>query len=73
MLNIGVRPTIDGSEKTIEVHVINFDEDIYGERLVIFFDDWIRKEQKFESLDALKSQLVKDRTALLNRQSSKDR
>lgn len=67
MLNIGIRPTIDGSEKTIEVHIIGFDEDIYGEELTVLFDDWIREEQKFDSLDALKSQLEKDKKAVLSR------
>ena len=66
MLNIGVRPTIDGIEKTIEVHIIDFNEDVYGEELTILFDDWIREEQKFEGLDALKAQLEKDKIAVLN-------
>ena len=67
MLNIGVRPTVDGTEKTIEVHIIGFDEDIYGEELTVLFDDWIRDEQKFDGLDALKAQLEKDKVAVLNR------
>ena len=67
MLNIGVRPTVDGTEKTIEVHIIDFNEDIYGEELTVFFDDWIREEQKFEGLEALKAQLEKDKIAVLNR------
>ena len=67
MLNIGVRPTVDGTEKTIEVHIIGFDEDIYGEELTVLFDDWIRDEQKFDSLDELKTQLEKDKIAVLNR------
>ena len=67
MLNIGVRPTIDGIEKTIEVHIIDFNEDVYGEELTILFDDWIREEQKFEGLDALKAQLEKDKIVVLNK------
>lgn len=67
MLNIGVRPTVDGSEKTIEVHIIDFDKDVYGEELTLFFEDRIRDEQKFESLDALKKQLEKDKLRVLNR------
>ena len=67
MLNIGVRPTVDGIEKTIEVHIIDFNEDIYGEELTVLFDDWIREEQKFEGLDALKAQLEKDKIVVLNR------
>ena len=67
MLNIGVRPTLGGTEKTIEVHIIDFDKDVYGEELTLVFDDWIRAEQKFESLDALKIQIEKDKQEVLNR------
>ena len=67
MLNIGVRPTLGGVEKTIEVHIIDFDKDIYGEELTLFFDDWIRAEQKFESLEALKIQIEIDKHEILNR------
>ena len=66
MLNIGIRPTIDGEEKTIEVHIIGFDTDIYGEEISLVFEKWIRDEQKFESLDALKIQLEKDKQFVLN-------
>ena len=66
MLNIGMRPTVDGEEKTIEVHIINFDADIYGEEISLVFESWIRDEQKFESLDALKKQLEKDKQFVLN-------
>ena len=70
MLNIGVRPTVDGAEKTIEVHIIDFDEEIYGESLVVSFDRWIRKEEKFDSLDALKTQLKKDREFIIANDAS---
>ena len=66
MLNIGVRPTIGGTEKTIEVHIIDFERDLYGEELTIYMDSWIREEQKFEDIDALKLQLEKDKRAVLN-------
>ena len=65
MLNIGVRPTVDGTEKTIEVHIIGFDKDVYGEELTVLFDSWIRDEQKFDSLNELKTQLQKDKIAVL--------
>jgi riboflavin kinase/FMN adenylyltransferase len=65
MLNIGIRPTIDDSDKTIEVHIIDFDEEIYGEDVLVFFIEWVREEQKFESLDALKNQLIRDRIEVL--------
>ena len=66
MLNIGVRPTIGGTEKTIEVHIIDFERDLYGEELTIYIDSWIREEQKFEHIAALKLQLEKDKRAVLN-------
>jgi riboflavin kinase/FMN adenylyltransferase len=61
MMNIGVRPTVDGSTKTIEVNIFDFDKDIYEKRLRVYVKKFLRGEQKFESLDALKAQLYKDR------------
>lgn len=66
MLNIGMRPTIGGVEKTIEVHIIDFERDLYGEELTIYIYSWIREEQKFEHMDALKLQLEQDKRAVLN-------
>ncbi|NOX48907.1 MAG: bifunctional riboflavin kinase/FAD synthetase [Chlorobi bacterium] len=61
MGNIGVRPTIGINGLVTEVHIFDFDEDIYGEEIRIIFIDRIRDEVKFEGLEALKSQLSKDR------------
>ena len=61
ILNIGDRPTVDGQKKTIEAHLIDFERDLYGQELRIFFQEFLREEKKFESLDALKNQLVVDR------------
>jgi len=61
ILNIGDRPTVDGEKKTIEAHLIDFDGDLYGQELRIYFQEFLREEKKFESLDALKNQLVVDR------------
>lgn len=63
MLNIGMRPTIDGKERTIEVNILDFDADLYGENLTLEFVKRLRDEQKFSGLDALKEQLQKDRQA----------
>ena len=60
MLNIGRRPTVGGKNKTIEVHIFNFNEDIYDSELCIEFVSQIRKEQKFNSIDELKAQLKAD-------------
>lgn len=66
MLNIGVRPTIDGVQKTIEVHIFDFDQDVYGEEVSVEFMKWIRDERKFDSLEALKQQLVQDKKQILS-------
>lgn len=60
MMNIGNRPTINGLNQTIEVHIFNFDKDIYGKNLKVCFLKKIRKEKKFDSLPSLKRQLKKD-------------
>ena len=60
MMNIGVRPTFEGQDKTLEVHIFDFDADIYGETLRVFFVEKIRDEMKFPNGDALKEQLQKD-------------
>jgi riboflavin kinase/FMN adenylyltransferase len=61
ILNIGDRPTVDGQKKTIEAHLIDFEGDLYGQELRVNFQEFLREEKKFESLDALKNQLVVDR------------
>ena len=61
MGNIGTRPTIGINGLVTEVHIFNFDKDIYGEEIRIIFIDRIRDEKKFEGLDKLKEQLEKDK------------
>lgn len=61
LMNIGVRPTVDGKTQTIEVFYLDFEGDLYGQQLHVELLDFIRDEQKFESLDALKIQLEKDK------------
>jgi len=58
--NVGVRPTVDGRTPVLEVHIFDFDRDIYGARLTITFRKKIRDEQRFPSLDALKAQIARD-------------
>jgi riboflavin kinase/FMN adenylyltransferase len=65
MLNIGKRPTVDGTDMTIEVNIFDFDKDIYGERLKVEFVDRIRNEVKFDNLDALKNQIHLDKIQVL--------
>lgn len=62
VVNIGVRPTIKNAsgERVLEVHLFDFDQDIYGEDLEIIFGRFLRKEQKFASLDELRAQITRD-------------
>lgn len=60
MCNIGMRPTFSGKFKTIEVHIFNFNRNIYGEQMRIMFKKRLRGETKFNSADELKKQLNKD-------------
>lgn len=65
--NIGTRPTVgDNNERTIETHILNFDEDIYGLDIKIEFVGRIRSEKKFPSLNELKDQLQKDKEFAFN-------
>lgn len=60
MLNIGVRPTVGGLTRTIEVHLFDFDQDLYGQELTIHFEARIRQERKFAGMEELKRQLNQD-------------
>jgi riboflavin kinase/FMN adenylyltransferase len=63
MMNIGVRPTVDGTRKTIEVNIFDFDQDLYGTTLRVYMKDYLRSEMKFGGLDELKMQLGADEKA----------
>lgn len=65
MLNIGMRPTVNGLHQTIETHFFDFDQDIYHQELQLELVARLRDEQKFSGLDALKTQLGKDKDAAL--------
>ena len=58
--NMGVRPTIGGSSPVLEIHLFEFDKDIYSERLIVKFIKKIRDEKKFDNLDMLKLQIQED-------------
>jgi riboflavin kinase/FMN adenylyltransferase len=62
VVNIGVRPTIANAsgERVLEAHLFDFDQDIYGEDLEITFRKFLRPEQKFAGLDALRAQIARD-------------
>ncbi len=61
--NIGFRPTVDGRDHLLEVHLFDFDEDIYGERLRVSFRFKVRDERRFDSIDALREQVAIDKEA----------
>ncbi len=58
--NIGIRPTVDGKEPLLEVHIFDFDRDIYGALISVEFRHKIRDERQFDGLDALKAQIHYD-------------
>jgi riboflavin kinase / FMN adenylyltransferase len=61
MMNIGVRPTVDGTKRVIEVNIFDFDADIYGQQLTVSIKKKLRDEIKFSGLEELKKQLAKDK------------
>ena len=61
MMNIGIRPTVDGQKKVIEVNIFNFDNDIYENNIIVSVYEFIRGEEKFSGLEALKQQLYLDK------------
>ncbi len=63
IVNIGLRPTFKAKAMAIEVHIFDFDEDVYGEEMTVYFADKIREERKFESAEVLVGQISKDISA----------
>ena len=61
MMNIGTRPTLSGKNESIEIHIFDFNEDLYGKMITVCLYEKIRDERKFDSLEALKTQLIKDK------------
>ncbi len=72
MLNIGIRPTVNynADHKSIEVHIFDFESDIYNSEITIYFVSKIRNEQKFDGIVELHEQLVQDRILALSILSS---
>ncbi|MGD1920749.1 MAG: riboflavin kinase, partial [Pleurocapsa sp.] len=66
VMNIGCRPTVAGDFPTIEVHLLNWSGDLYGQSLKVNLIEFLRPEQKFDSVEALKQQITKDCQAVLN-------
>ena len=66
MMNIGIRPTVDGTEQTIEIHFFNFNQNLYDCLITISLLKRMRSEHKFESIEALKVQLALDKVTAEN-------
>jgi riboflavin kinase/FMN adenylyltransferase len=65
MMNIGTRPTFGGSSLSVEVHIFQFDEDLYGQQLFVSVEKRIREERKFDTVDQLREQLEMDRQTVM--------
>jgi riboflavin kinase/FMN adenylyltransferase len=66
MMNIGFNPTVDGQKQTIEVHLFDFNNTIYGKKIEVSMLQYLREEQKFGSVEQLKEQLNQDKIAALD-------
>lgn len=66
MLSIGNRPTLENSDEKIEVNIFDFDEQIYGQTLRVIVKRFLRHQEKYNSLEELKTQLAKDKEQSLN-------
>jgi riboflavin kinase/FMN adenylyltransferase len=66
MMNIGYRPTVNGRERRIEVHLFNFRDNLYHETIQVELLIHTRKEMKFAGIDELKEQLERDKELITN-------
>ena len=62
--NVGAQPTVNGNSEVIETYIDGFSGNLYGENLTVYFVDFIRDIKKFDNLDCLKEQLLKDKRSL---------
>ncbi|NER51923.1 MAG: bifunctional riboflavin kinase/FAD synthetase, partial [Symploca sp. SIO1A3] len=60
VMNIGMRPTVSGTALRIEIHLLDWSGDLYGQTLTVSLEQFLRPEQKFASLDNLKAQIQAD-------------
>jgi riboflavin kinase/FMN adenylyltransferase len=65
IMNLGCRPTVSGKDPTVEVHLLNWSGDLYGQTLSVSLERFLRSEQKFPSIEALQAQISKDCEAAL--------
>ncbi|MDD5794960.1 MAG: bifunctional riboflavin kinase/FAD synthetase [Clostridiales bacterium] len=64
--NVGTNPTVHGSKLTVETFILDFNEDIYGKNIEVIFIKKIRNQTKFNNIDELKNQLIKDKNTARN-------
>ena len=57
---MGIRPTVDGQNPVLEVHILEFSGNLYGKKITVEFLKKVRNEKKFDGLEALKEQIFKD-------------
>ena len=57
---MGTRPTVDGQNPVLEVHILEFSGNLYGKKITVEFLKKVRDEKKFDGLEALKEQIFKD-------------
>jgi riboflavin kinase/FMN adenylyltransferase len=69
--NLGVRPTVDGTRQVLEVHVLDWDGDLYGHEVDVEFLERLRAEQRFSSLEALQCQIAQDVAAARSRHAAR--
>jgi riboflavin kinase / FMN adenylyltransferase len=72
MMNIGMNPTVSGTQQSIEIHFFEFNENLYNQYIEVEVLKYLRPEQKFESLEALQKQLKTDQTLTLAFFDAKD-
>ena len=60
VMNMGIRPTIDGRGLSVEAHLLDFDGDLYGQHLEFHITQYVRPEKRFENLEALAEQIAQD-------------
>ena len=65
MMNIGINPTVNGQQQSIEVHVIDWSGNLYGQRIQVALLDRVRGEVRFDSMADLQEQLEKDKDFIL--------
>ena len=63
MTNVGKKPTIGEYAVGIETYIMDFQEEIYGETIQVFFHDFIRKEKRFDGIGQLHRQIERDKEA----------